>query len=223
MSSSRLNIRKTRPRLGRLLGLLMLVLTIAGASGAARAADLLEPPRQRQGYYFAFGYHLVLSHAWENKESWGLWKGGSLSIRFGQLITRRFGMGLQINSGSVSGEGQQMALGGLELEAQWEIAHNLGLHGGVGLDIVSISSTNGKDKSTRGTVGSGYSLGLGYDLFLGHRMTGGWAATPTITARYVPGNTASALEGLIGVQLTYWTGLPRNQLDLPPGEAFQKQ
>jgi hypothetical protein len=29
--------------------------------------------------------------------------------------------------------------------------------------------------------------------------------------------------GLIGVQLSYWTGLPRNQLDLPPSEAFQRQ
>jgi Ca2+-binding RTX toxin-like protein len=195
----------------------------AAAGARVARAQLLEPPRSRQGYYFALGYQLAVSHPTEDGESWGVWPGGNLSIRFGQLITRRFGMGLQINSGSTRGQGQNAAAGGLELEAQWELARNLAAFGGVGVDVVSLTTVNGQDKKSRGTVGSGYSLGLGYDWFFGHRLTGGWAATPTLQARFVPGNTASAVMGLIGVQLSYWTGLPRNQLDLPPGEAFQRQ
>lgn len=194
---------------------------MTGTAGSP-SAQLLEPPRSRQGYYFSLGYTFAQSHTWEDGESWGVWRGGILGIRFGQLVTRRFGLGLQINVGSTRGEAQKATLGGLELEAQWELARNLAAFGGVGIDVLSLSSDNGQDKSSRGTVGSGYSLGLGYDWFLGHRLTGGWALTPTLQARFIPGNTASGLIGLIGAQLSYWTGLPRNQLELPPDKAFQR-
>ena len=204
----------------QLLGCLLAVALCVGAATTVRA-QVLEPPRPRQGYYVAVGYHLALNKNWEDGESWGLWPGGDLTIRLGQLLTRRFGLGLEIHFGGTSGQGQRAAIGGLAVEGQWEVARNLALHGGAGLDVVSLSSTNGPNGSTRGTVGSGYFLGLTYDWFLGHRLTGGWAATPSIEARFVPGDTASAFIGLIGVQLSYWTGLPRNQLDLPPEEAYK--
>jgi hypothetical protein len=216
---------RLRPR-SRPLGIALagiVAVTAAFGVGGVALGQVLEPPRSRQGYYFALGYQLALTHPTEDGESWGVWPGGNLSLRFGQLITRRFGMGLQINSGSTKGQGQQAAAGGLELEGQWELARNLAVHGGVGIDVVSLSTVNGSDKKSRGTVGSGYSLGLGYDWFFGQRLTGGWAATPTVTARFVPGTTASAFIGLVGVQISYWTGLPRNQLELPPGEAFRRQ
>jgi len=191
---------------------------------AARAQQLLEPPRARQGYYFALGYHFALSHVWENGENWSVWPGSAISFRLGQMITRRFGMGLQINpGGTTKGQGQKVAFGGLELEAQWELRRNLAIYGGVGVDVVSLSADNGTDKTTRGTVGSGYSLGLGYDWFFTHRLSGGWGLTPTAQVRFVPGNTASALIGLLGVQVSYWSGLPRNQLELPPDEAFKRK
>jgi hypothetical protein len=38
--------------------------------------------------------------------------------------------------------------------------------------------------------------------------------------RFLPGSTVSALVALVGVDLTFWTGLPRAQLQLPPGEAW---
>jgi hypothetical protein len=189
--------------------------------GAVAHAQLLEPPRARQGYYVAVGYHLALDKNWEDGESWGLWRGGDLTIRLGQLVTRHFGLGLQIHFGNTAGEGQKASIGGLGVEGQWELARNLALFGGAGLDVVSLSNANAPNPTTRGTVGSGYFLALGYDWFFTHRLTGGWAATPTVEARFVPGSTTSAFIGLIGVQLTYFAGLPRNQLDLPPGEAFK--
>jgi hypothetical protein len=122
--------RRSSRTLRALLAAAVAVVAVAGARAAR--AQLLEPPRSRQGYYFALGYQLALSHPTEDGESWGVWPGGNLSIRFGQLITRRFGLGLQINSGSTSGQGQKAAAGGLELEAQWELARNLAAYGGVG-------------------------------------------------------------------------------------------
>jgi hypothetical protein len=216
-------MRRLRSVFRRLLALSLMGGLLAAATRPA-AAQLLEPARARQGYYFGLGYQLALSKAWEDGESWGVWRGGAISFRLGELITRRFGLGLQIvPSGTTRGQGQKAAFGGLELEAQWEVAPNLALYGAAGIDVVSLSSSDGHDKTTRGTVGAGYSLGLAYDWFFTHRLTGGWAATPVAQVRFIPGNTAAAFIGLVGIQLSYWTGLPRNQLDLPPGEAFQRQ
>jgi hypothetical protein len=215
-----------RPSRSRLVGLVVAATLTVGVGvgisiGDGAHAQVLEPPRPRQGYYFAVGYHLALNHNWEDGESWGLWRGADLTVRFGQLLTRRFGLGLAIHSGGTSGQNQKAAFGGLAVEGHWELARNLSLLGGVGLDIVSLSSQTGGDKTTRGTVGSGYVIGLGYDWFPGHRQSGGWAVSPLVEARFVPGNTATAFIGTVGVQLSYWTGLPRNQLDLPPDEAFK--
>jgi len=189
---------------------------------AAAAADLLEPPRPRQGYYFGLGYGFALNKNWEKHESWGVWPGTEIKFRIGQMVTRRFGLGLQIHSGGASGDGQTSAFGGLLMEGQFEVVRNLALYGGVGIDVISLSSQHMEDKTTRGAVGSGYHLGVSYDWFFTHRLSGGWSLAPTVEVRYVPGDTASGMIAIIGLQIQWWSGLPRNQLDLPPGEAFKK-
>jgi hypothetical protein len=136
------------------------------------------------------------------------------------MVTRRFGLGLQIHSGGTRGQGQRAALFGLGVEGQWELARHLAIRGGVGLDTVSITTVAGGDDSARGTVGSGYSLGVSYDWFFTRGQSGGWAVTPVAQARYVPGDT-QVLVGTVGVELSWWSGLPRNQLELPPSEAFK--
>jgi hypothetical protein len=207
--------------------LVAVALLVAALARPALAADnagvTLEPPRPRQGYYFAVGYSFALNHNWEDGESWGVWPGTELKLRFGQMVTQRFGLGMQIHSGGAKGEGQNAAFGGLTMEGQFELARNLALYGGVGVDVVSLSSQHMTDKTTRGAVGAGYYLGASYDWFFTHRLTGGWSAAPTFEVRLVPGDTATGFIAVLGVQLTWWSGLPRNQLDLPPDEAFKKQ
>lgn len=193
-----------------------------GFPRAARAQSL-EAPAAHQGYYFGVGYHLAFNRIWQDDNPGGLWPGGDLAFRVGQLVTRRFGLGLQLHTGSAKGAGQTATLFGLELEAQWELRRNLSIHGGLGLDVVSVSTDSDQKKSLRGTAGSGYFLALSYSWFFTHRLTGGWAVTPRVEGRYVPGDSASALIGVVGVEICYWTGLPRNQLELPLSEAFKKQ
>jgi len=79
--------------------LLIAALVLAPVLGTAlprpaAAAELLEPPRPRQGYYFGLGYGFALNKNWENHESWGVWAGTEIKFRFGQMVTRRFGLGL---------------------------------------------------------------------------------------------------------------------------------
>jgi hypothetical protein len=197
-------------------------LVLASVWGTARPvrAQALELPRARQGYYVALGPHFALNQNWENRRDWGVWSGYDVTFRVGQLLTRRFGLGLQLHYGGAGGEGQRAGLFGLTVEGQWEIARHLAVRGGVGVDSVAIATVGATGEAARGTVGAGYLLGLNYDWFLTRRMTGGWAMTPTVQVRLIPGKT-DAFVGTVGVELTYWTGLPRNQLDLPASEAFR--
>ena len=197
-----------------------LVLAIVCGMAQPARAQALEPPRGRQGYYLALGPHFALNQHWENGRDWRPWAGYDVSLRVGQMVTRRFGLGLQLHYGGSSGQGQRATLYGLTVEGQWELARHLAVRGGVGLDAVSIATVGATDDSVRGAAGAGYLLGVSYDWFFTRRQTGGWAVTPVAQVRLVPGKT-DGLVGTVGVEISYWTGLPRNQLDLPPSEAFK--
>jgi hypothetical protein len=193
---------------------------VLGLAPPVLAQTLLEQPRRRQGYYVSLGLAAAIDHNWQDGESLGTWGGQMLSIRLGEMVTRRFGLGLRLDQGVAASGPQSAALVGLGIEAQWQLAGNLAVHGTAGLGVVRLKDTRDQDGKLHGTVGSGYTLGLSYDWFLGHRSSGGFAVTPMLAARLVPGSTATALVGVVGVELTYWTGLPREQLQLPPGEAW---
>ena len=116
------------------------------------------------------------------------------------------------------------SLFGIGVEGQWEVAQNLAVRGDVGFGIVSIMDTVDKKAKTKGTYSAAYGLGLSYDWFpSGSRPSGGWAITPLVQGRLVPGDSFTSVVGLIGVELSYWTGLPPNQLELPEAEAYQRR
>ena len=189
-------------------------------AGAAEA-QTLEPPDARQGYFLEVGPHATLNKVWMENEHYGLWPGYEVGLHFGQMVTRRFGLGLQVHNGAAKGDGQTASTFGFGLEAEWEIARRLAVHGSAGVDTISVRADDGKDKSLRGTAGSGYSLGVSYGWFLTHRLSGGWALTPRFDVRYVPGTTSSALSTVLSLQISWWSGLPRNQLELPASEAYK--
>lgn len=199
---------------------LVVVLVVASLAGAARA-DLTEPPRQRQGYYFAVGTHGAVAYAREDAKDLGPLRGFLGSVRMGQLLTPRLGLGLTVDYGGASGDEQQAGFGGLYLAGQLEVARNLAVHASVGLGVLSLSSPNDDAGEVRGTAGTAYTFGLTYDWFPAKRRSGGYALSPSIQLRVLPGATAS-MAAFLGVELTRWSGLDRDQLDLPPGEAFEK-
>src|SRR3569623_1102060 len=100
---------------GRQTGLAALALAALGAlvmmANERRAqAQAIEAPFAHQGYYIGAGYHAGPVKVWEDKYSYGVWSGGEFSLRFGQLVTRRFGLGLQFHFA--------IALGAAEVELQ---------------------------------------------------------------------------------------------------------
>jgi hypothetical protein len=195
---------------------------LAIVSRPAQAQEL-EEPRRRQGYYLSFGLYGAATQAIEKGNSLGPWIGYGQALRVGQLITRRFSMGLAIESAATKGDGQKGTATALALEAGFAIHGNLALRGGAGVGFLQLKNPNDPTESTsRGAAGSWFALGASYDLFVGQkRLTGGLAVTPVVEARYLPGSDTKGIVMFIGFDLSYWTGLPLNQLSLPPSEAWR--
>jgi hypothetical protein len=212
--------KQSRTLAGQLPSVISALVALAASSVAQ--AQTLELPRPRQGYYVGVGLLGAVNQNWEKGASLGAWPGSGFSLRLGQLITRRFGLGLQIDSGSTKKGEQRTSAFSLGLEAQWELAPNLALHGGSGLGVVSITDPNDGIDEARGAFGAAYTLGLSYDWFFTHRSTGGWAVTPHVKAGFIPGDDTKSLLLFFGVEIAYWTGLPSNQLELPAGEGYGK-
>jgi len=212
-------------RRSRSLHALALVLaSLACFLPARRApAQTLETPDGRQGYFLVVGPEFTLTKVWMDDEKYGIWPGYDFGLHFGQMITRHFGLGLLVHNGAAKGNGQTAGTFGLGLEAQVEVARRLAIHGAAGVETIQVRADDGSDKSRRGTAGAGYTLGVSYSWFLTHRLSGGWALTPRIDLRYVPGSTSSGLTTVLGIQIAWWTGLPRNQLELPASEAYKPQ
>jgi hypothetical protein len=195
---------------------------LAIASRPAQAQEL-EEPRRRQGYYLSFGLYGAATQAIEKGNSLGPWIGFGQALRAGQLITRRFSMGIAIESAATQGDGQKGTVASLALEAGFAVHGNLALRGGAGFGVLQLKNPNDPTESaSRGAAGSWFALGASYDLFVGQkRLTGGLAVTPVVEARYLPGSDTRGIVMFIGFDLSYWTGLPLNQLSLPPSEAWR--
>jgi hypothetical protein len=200
-----------------------LVSTLLAIASRPAQAQELEEPRRRQGYYLSFGLYGAATQAIEKGNSLGPWIGFGQALRAGQLITRRFSMGIAIESAATQGDGQKGTVASLALEAGFAVHGNLALRGGAGFGVLQLKNPNDPTESaSRGAAGSWFALGASYDLFVGQkRLTGGLAVTPVVEARYLPGSDTKGIVMFIGFDLSYWTGLPLNQLSLPPSEAWR--
>jgi hypothetical protein len=183
--------------------------------------SLLEQPRARQGYWIGFGLYGIGSNYIENGHDHGIYKGYGYTLRIGQLITERLGLGLLYESaGSLLGMmkkgNDKGGLGGLILEGDATIWRNLSVHGGFGIGYVYTRDNTALDTSLRGGAGSYMTLGLMYDFFPWRkRLTGGWSITPTVDFRVMPDGNIHTYTLLAGVQIIRWSGLPNNMLILP--------
>jgi len=197
---------------------------LALAAAPAAGAQTLEKPRPRQGYYLGGGSHNALVHVTESGESLGVWPGGMFTLRTGEMLTSHLGLGLFMEYGSAGRRPDFATIGGLGLEGQWEVVKNLALHAGVGFGVVGLIDLDHLDEPRRGSYGGSYSLGVSYDWFpRPRRLSGGWALQPIATLRFLPDDPVSTVLFTLGGEVIRWRGLPRNELDLPPGEGYEKR
>src|SRR5260370_31555045 len=159
---------------------------LAIAAGGRAGAQELEAPRPRQGYYASLGVFGLATETRENGAWLGPWDGVNGAVRVGQLVTRRFGLGMTVELGRAAGEGQTATVIGIGPEASVAVAGNLALRGGIGLGIVRLHDPGDPfESSTRGVTGARFALGASYDLFLTRKeRSGGLALTPSVQLRY---------------------------------------
>jgi hypothetical protein len=188
-------------------------------------AQQLEPPARRQGYYVSLGIYGAATQAFEKGDTLGPWAGYGGALRAGQLVTRRLSLGLALEGGATSGDGQRASANALALEAGFAVHGNLAVRGGAGIGFLRLKNPNDPtESSSRGAAGSWFALGVSYDWFiLPKRLSGGLALVPVVQVRYVPGSDTSGLVAFFGVDLCYWTGLPASQLALTPDQAWVRE
>lgn len=202
-----------RFRLVVLGALVITVVTLAGLPVRHAQAQDLEEPRARQGYYIGLGLAQGGTSLTEKGHGLGTFGSGAYTLRFGQLLTRRIGLGLQLDLGGAKKGNQTSSYGGLTLEASVAVWRNLAIHAGTGLGFVIVDAPDDEEEDLRGGGGVYYVIGASYDFFPWRkRLTGGWAVTPTFDVHVSPDGNVKMLSFFVGVQVIRWSGLPENQL-----------
>jgi hypothetical protein len=199
---------------------------LTSAPAAFAQQELLEAPRHRQGYYLSAGFAGGAGKNWQDGDSLGVASGGTFGIHLGQLLTPRLGLGVIFENGKSKKGTIDFSQFGLGLEGSVGLVGNLALHATAGFGVLQIDD-KGDDKSTlEGAYGAQYGLGLSYDFFpFQHNplRSGGFAIAPSLDVRLLPEDSATNLSVLVGVAFTWWSGLPRHQLELPESEAYKKK
>ena len=194
-----------------------LVFGLVWLAGTATWAQEWEPPAPRQGYYLSAGLYNAATLTRERGQSLGPWVGLAGALRVGQIITEHFGLGLSFEGGRSYGQGQTATITAFSLESSWFFARHWAARAGVGVGFLHLQNPSViNEPSTRGPAGSWCSAGASYEWFLSPpRGSGGLSLSPTVQARFVPGNGTTGMSVYLGVEGTFWTGLPREQLALP--------
>lgn len=213
----------SKPSSKLLRAILAAITAVTTYAGAAQAQDLTEPPRRRQGYYLSAGYGAGASQAWLEEDPLGVWQTGHFSLRAGQLLTRRLGLGIVIDGSGGAKDPVTRSVFGIGVEGQAEIGANFAVRASIGFGALQVLEEDKvRDRTIlSGTYGTQYGLGFSYDWFPFAKRSGGFAVTPALEVRAIPGIEDGNFGAFFGIELSYWTGLPRNQLELPESEAYR--
>jgi hypothetical protein len=194
------------------LTLVVAVFALALGAGRAAEAQTLRDPEARQGFYVSAGFGANALGASDKGQRDATAAGLAYTLRFGEMLTDRWGLGLAIEGGSAAHAGVTTQIAGLTMEAQARLWSHLAAHAGVGVGVASAKDPLRVGDETHGTFGSVLTAGLSYDAFVTRRPTGGWAFTPACELRAVPGGDVSAIAAVLTLGVSWWSGLPAREL-----------
>ncbi len=183
----------------------------------------LEKPSPHQGHFIALGLHGVMGTANDrDRGRRGPAFGEGYSLRVGERIFDRLDLGLALAFASVGGD-DPWSFGRLTVHAQGYATEKAFVHAGFGFGAAGGGDPEDPDFS-RGRFGDVYTIGAGYNFFLSDTSkSGGWLLTPVFTAEYGRDDQFPNAGIWLGVEISRWWGLPRNQLDLDFDEAYKRR
>jgi hypothetical protein len=200
----------------------------AGAPAVAPEAPApaveLQKPEPSQGHFIAVGFHGIGAMAFD--ESRGTREptfGQAVSLRLGESITDWLSLSLAGALGSTYGERRDsLTLVRFGVTSQWYFSEHWFVQAGFGATNAQGADPEDYDR-TRSRYGDFYLTGLGYDLYLSDStQSGGWIFTPIITADVGPDSRFTTASLWLGVELSWWSGLSRDKLELPTPKAYGK-
>lgn len=217
------------------LRLLLVVLVAIGAGSmsggirTAKAQNLFEPAA-RQGYYLALGLRngLGIIHD-EDLGVLDVLQNLALTLRTGQVVNERLGLGIFVESGGGAGRRWLGSYGTLAMEGQFiPIPYeNLALRAGIGLAFLGVArrdEAKKRDDDPSGNLGTLYKLGMSYDWFPSHDPedgSGGFAITVFAEAQLLPAGDLWSVGFFAGAEASFWFGFDRSRLTLSESEAFE--
>ncbi len=183
----------------------------------------LELPKPNQGYYLALGIHMLGATAFdEDRGTRQPTFGTGYSLRLGEAVTDWLDLGLAFAIGSTQGkEENALSLGRLTMHGQWYVSSRWFVQAGFGATYGQGADPDDPEKN-RGRYGDVYLAGLGANLYLSDAArSGGWVISPVLTVEVGPDRNFTTTAMWLGMEVSWWSGLPRDKLELPIGEAYE--
>jgi hypothetical protein len=184
----------------------------------------LEDPEPSQGHFIALGFHGISAMAFDrNRGTRHPTFGQGFSLRLGESLTDWLSLSLAFALGSTRGEAQDtLTLGRFGITSQWYFTERWSAQAGFG--AINAQGPDPEDHTvSRGRYGDVYLTGVGYDFYLSDsNQSGGWVLTPLLTAEVGPDSKFTTTALWLGIELSWWTGLARDKLNLPLSKAYTK-
>lgn len=209
------------------------LLTGAIAWPSTGQGQTLTKPAPRQGYWLGGGYRAVLLYSQAgNIGNVGPFLGGGYTVRLGEMGNDWLGFGLAVTVAGAGNEEWRSNYGGLSLDVNLKppISADLTFRLGTGaafLTLDRLDEAQVRSSDPEGTFGALFTVGASYDLFpfydRGGFDSGGFAFTIFVEGQALPGDGLLTLSGMAGLEITYFFGLSKNKLDLPPEAAFKRE
>ena len=191
-------------------------------AGQDSTAQELEIPKPHQGYFVSVGAYgaASLARQHEGNRSMSLFGPGG-DVRFGQAVFDRLDLGLGLGAHAAFDSEYRAVLGHLSVEMQLRPWAGLFIRLGVGFGLADVSRTKSGLEKVDGRIGGAYTAALGYGFFPAYNGgSGGLEISPILGLQAGPGSLLSTYELFGGIEISFWTGLSKDQLELPMESAF---
>jgi hypothetical protein len=183
----------------------------------------LVAPEPSQGYFVALGLHGTAALAFDqNRSTRSPTLGEGLSLRLGEGLTDWLDLSLAFALAQTHGAAEdRLTFGRFGIHSQWYVWGEWFVQAGFG-----VTSGRGPDpedlERQRGRYGDVYWAGLGKNLYLsdGHE-SGGWVLTPALALEVGPDEAFTTTGLWLGIEISFWSGLSRDKLELPVSEAYE--
>lgn len=189
----------------------------------AKPQVVLELPKPNQGHYLALGLYTLGAMAFDDGRSTRQPSVGfGFGLRLGESLTDWLDLGLALAIGSTQGrEEDTLSLGRLTIHSQWYVSHRWFIQAGFGATSGQGADPDDRERN-RGRYGDVYIAGVGANLYLSDAArSGGWVLAPVLTFEAGPDREFTTTAVWLGLEVSWWSGLSRDKLELPVGEAYE--